>query len=190
MFNPVHTRGALLAVAAVLLAAAVPNAAAQSPWGNRDVGRPAEGSIEIVDESTVLVAAAGSGIGGKADRFHFSYKHFYGDVDLTVRIDSVTRADADMQSGVMFRGALGSQAKSVALLYSPVSGVVLQFERGVGVAGTFVAPAGASAADLARVRLSLKAVDTLASFAPQPPVASVQPDGKFQFDGIGADTGV
>ena len=126
MFNPVHTRGALLAVAAVLLAAAVPNAAAQSPWGNRDVGRPAEGSIEIVDESTVLVAAAGSGIGGKADRFHFSYKHFYGDVDLTVRIDSVTRADADMQSGVMFRGALGSQAKSVALLYSPVSGVVLQ----------------------------------------------------------------
>ena len=67
-----------------------------------------------------------------------------------------------------------------------VSGVVLQFERGVGVAGTFVAPAGASAADLARVKLNLKAVDALASFAPQPPAASVQPDGKFQFDGIGA----
>jgi hypothetical protein len=67
-----------------------------------------------------------------------------------------------------------------------VTGVVLQFERGGGVAGMLVAPPGASAADLARVKLSLKAIDTLASFAPQPPAVSVQPDGTFQFDGIGA----
>jgi hypothetical protein len=69
-----------------------------------------------------------------------------------------------------------------------LSGIVLQFERGVSVAGRIVSPAGASPADLARVRLGMKAVDMLASFANAPPAASIQPDGTFRFDGIGPGT--
>ena len=126
VFNPVRTRGALLGVLAVLLSGAASSASAQTVWSNRDVGRPAEGSIELVDDTTMLMAAAGTGIGGTADQFHFTYQHFYGDVDMVVRIDSVTKADADMQAGIMFRSTLGGQAKNVALLYSPLTGVVLQ----------------------------------------------------------------
>jgi len=69
-----------------------------------------------------------------------------------------------------------------------LSGIVLQFERGVTVSGRMVPPTGATAADLARVRLSMKAVDARASFAPAPPPAVIQPDGTYLFDGIGQGT--
>src|SRR6185295_596869 len=52
-----------------------------------------------------------------------------------------------------------------------LSGVVLQFERGVSVSGRVVPPAGATATDLARVRLGMRAADTLAAFGPAPPPA-------------------
>jgi carboxypeptidase family protein len=69
-----------------------------------------------------------------------------------------------------------------------LSGIVLQFERGVSVSGRIVTPPGATPADRARVRLGMKAADTRASFAPTPPGASIQPDGTFRFDGIGPGT--
>jgi len=69
-----------------------------------------------------------------------------------------------------------------------LTGIVLPFERGVSVSGRIVPPAGATAANIARVRLGMKAADALASFAPVPPAASIQPDGTFRFDGIGPGT--
>jgi protocatechuate 3,4-dioxygenase beta subunit len=66
-----------------------------------------------------------------------------------------------------------------------VSGIVLQFERGVSITGRVVPPAGAAAADVARVRLGMTPVDSYASFVPARVIGSTQPDGTFIFDGIG-----
>jgi hypothetical protein len=65
------------------------------------------------------------------------------------------------------------------------SGIVLQFERGVSITGRIVPPAGAAAADAARVRLGLTPVDSYTAFVPTRIVATTQPDGTFRFDGVG-----
>jgi hypothetical protein len=67
-----------------------------------------------------------------------------------------------------------------------VSGVILQFDRGVAVTGRLMLPGGSTPADFTRVRLGLAPVDSLASFGPAPPAATIQPDGAFKFDGIAA----
>lgn len=88
-----------------------------------------------------------------------------------------------LRSGMLYSG----EAEFI-LNDQDLSGIVLQFERGVSVSGRIVTPARATAGDLARVRLGLRAVDPRASLAPTPPPAVIQPDGVFRFDGIGRGT--
>jgi len=67
-----------------------------------------------------------------------------------------------------------------------ISGVVLQFERGVTVTGRIVPPAGAAAGAAASVRLAATPVDSYASLLPGAPViATTRQDGTFVFDGVG-----
>jgi hypothetical protein len=66
-----------------------------------------------------------------------------------------------------------------------VTGVVLQFDRGVTVSGKIVAPPGATLPDVTKARLTLANVDGLAAFGFAPPPALVQADGTFRFASIG-----
>jgi hypothetical protein len=66
-----------------------------------------------------------------------------------------------------------------------LSGIVLQFERGMSVVGKVVTTPGAKAIDFSRVQLGMRAVDVIASFGPAPPLATVQPDGTVRYQCIG-----
>jgi protocatechuate 3,4-dioxygenase beta subunit len=66
-----------------------------------------------------------------------------------------------------------------------ISGVVLQFERGVTVTGRIVPPVGAAAGAVANVRLGATPVDSYASLVPTRVIATTRRDGTFVFDGVG-----
>lgn len=67
-----------------------------------------------------------------------------------------------------------------------ISGVVLQFERGITVTGRIVPPAGAAAGAVANVRLGVVPVDGYTSLVPGARViATTRRDGTFVFDGVG-----
>jgi protocatechuate 3,4-dioxygenase beta subunit len=66
-----------------------------------------------------------------------------------------------------------------------ISGVVLQFERGVTVTGRIVPPAGSEPGAVANVRLGATPVDSYASLVPTRVVATTRPNGTFTFDGVG-----
>jgi len=66
-----------------------------------------------------------------------------------------------------------------------LSGIVLQFERGVTVTGRIVPPAGAAPGAVANVRLGATPVDSYASLVPARVIATTRPDGTFVFDGLG-----
>ena len=93
------------------------------------------------------------------------------------------------------RAGENGAAESASMLYSgetefflndqDLSGIVLQFARGVSVSGRIVPAAGARSGDLARVRLGIRAADTRGAFAPVPPPASIQDDGTYRIDGVG-----
>jgi uncharacterized protein (DUF2141 family) len=66
-----------------------------------------------------------------------------------------------------------------------ITGIVLQFERGVIVTGRLVPPTGAAAGAVANVRLGATPVDSYASLVPTRVVATTRPNGTFVFDGVG-----
>jgi protocatechuate 3,4-dioxygenase beta subunit len=67
-----------------------------------------------------------------------------------------------------------------------ISGVVLQFERGVTVTGRIIPPSAAPAGAAASIRLGATPVDSYASLVPGARViATTKQDGTFAFDGIG-----
>jgi hypothetical protein len=66
-----------------------------------------------------------------------------------------------------------------------ITGIVLQFERGITVTGRIVPPAGAAAGAVANVRLGAAPVDSYASLVPARVVATTRRDGTFVFDGVG-----
>jgi hypothetical protein len=66
-----------------------------------------------------------------------------------------------------------------------ISGIVLQFERGVAVTGRIVPPAGAVAGAVANVRLGATPVDSYAALVPARVIATTRPNGTFVFDGVG-----
>jgi hypothetical protein len=88
-----------------------------------------------------------------------------------------------LRSGMLYSGQVEFYVND-----QDVTGIVLPFERGVSVAGRIVPPAGATPAEVTRLRLAMRAADAITAFAPAPPPASIQPDGTYRFDGIGPGT--
>ena len=66
-----------------------------------------------------------------------------------------------------------------------ISGIVLQFERGVTVTGRIVPPPGAAPGTVANVRLGVTPLDSFASLVPARVIATTREDGTFVFDGVG-----
>jgi protocatechuate 3,4-dioxygenase beta subunit len=66
-----------------------------------------------------------------------------------------------------------------------ISGIVLQFERGVTVTGRIVGPPDAASGAVANVRLGATPVDSFASLVPTRVIATTRKDGTFVFDGVG-----
>jgi hypothetical protein len=71
------------------------------------------------------------------------------------------------------------------LVDQDISGVVLQFERGVTVTGRIVPPAGAAPGAVANVRLGATPFDSFISLVPTRVIATTRPNGTFVFDGVG-----
>jgi hypothetical protein len=69
-----------------------------------------------------------------------------------------------------------------------LSGIVLPFAVGTTISGQIVPPPGAAPGQVARVRLNIRAADTLTAFGPAPPPATVQENGTYRFDGVGPGT--
>ena len=66
-----------------------------------------------------------------------------------------------------------------------ISGIVLQFERGITVTGRIVPPPGAAPGAVANVRLGADPIDAFASLVPARVIAATRPDGTFVLDGVG-----
>ena len=75
-----------------------------------DVGSvAASGSTEALD-NTITVAGSGADISGSIDAFHFYRAPFFGDGEMTVRIDSMEGGNAAWaKAGLMIRAGTGNQ---------------------------------------------------------------------------------
>ena len=96
--NPSQATSAVVSA----VTASVPGAlvAAQS---NQDIGAPAiAGSVQF-SQGTYTVTAAGNDIWGTTDQFHYVYQPVSGDVDVSVRVQSIANTSGWAKAGVMIR---------------------------------------------------------------------------------------
>jgi fibro-slime domain-containing protein len=101
-----------------------------------DIGAPAingshsYNSLKDID----TMKGGGSDIWNSSDQFHFFYTRVKGDVDVSVKVISLTNTDSWAKGGIMIREKLTGNSKHATVLrpYSTANGIRLQFRRSDG----------------------------------------------------------
>src|SRR3954463_12600707 len=82
-----------------------------APWVARDVGSPSIAGSTTYSSGTYTVSAGGVDIWNTSDQFHFVYQKITGDVDVVVRVQSITKSDVWAKTGVMIRESLTGNSR-------------------------------------------------------------------------------
>jgi len=89
-----------------------------------EVGNPIPPSSSVPVIGGVDIAAAGTGLGDRADQFSFNYQKRTGDFDVRVRLESLELASVWTLAGLMARESLATNSPYAALLATPsISGI-------------------------------------------------------------------
>jgi regulation of enolase protein 1 (concanavalin A-like superfamily) len=83
-----------------------------------NIGSPAIPGTVTYNTGTYTVKAAGLDIWNTADQFHYIYQQVTGDVDVSIRLRSITQAHRWSKSGVMIRESLSPGSRHAFALLS------------------------------------------------------------------------
>ena len=114
---------------------------------NADVGSPSLQGSASFSGGTYTITGAGADIWGTSDQFHYVYRQATGDLDVKVRIASVSYTDRWSKAGVMIRESLQPDSAHALALVSAGKGYAFQRRdsegaTSVGTSGTNGAPPG------------------------------------------------
>jgi regulation of enolase protein 1 (concanavalin A-like superfamily) len=118
---------------------------------NADIGAPALDGSAAFSGGTYTLTAGGVDIWGTSDQFHYVYQQASGDMDVKLRVASITQADRWSKAGVMIRASLAANAAHGFALLSAAKGSAFQRRNVDG--GTSVNTPGPNTAPPGWVRL-------------------------------------
>ena len=110
-----------------------------------DIGAPAIRGTSRFADGVYTIGAGGSDIWGTRDEFHFVHLPIQGDVTITARVASVTRAHHWSKAGVMIRESLDSDSRHAYALVSAGRGTAFQRRSTTGGASEHTAGPPANA---------------------------------------------
>jgi hypothetical protein len=92
-----------------------------SPLTHNDVGRfyPVSKASFLGESRTFLLQAAGSGISGSADQFHYVHQPVASDAAIMAQITEMDESHAQLKAGVMIRETQAEDSKYVMMALSP-----------------------------------------------------------------------
>jgi regulation of enolase protein 1 (concanavalin A-like superfamily) len=126
-----------------------------SPWVSTDIGNPQISGRSTYSSGTFTITPRGGDIWGTSDQFHFVYRPITGDVEIVVRIVSITAsAHRWAKSGVMIRESLTAESRHAMMIGSAAAGYA--FQRRVQTASSSDSTAGPATAPPGWVRLVRK----------------------------------
>lgn len=125
--------------------------AVPAPQRAVDIGSPSIPGTASARSGTYTINAAGLDVWNTADQFHFVYQPITGDVDVSVRVRSLTQAHAWTKTGVMIRESLTPGSRHAFALVSAGGGY--GFHRRIDPDGFTDAGAGVTGAAPGWVRL-------------------------------------
>jgi regulation of enolase protein 1 (concanavalin A-like superfamily) len=91
-----------------------------------DIGSPAQRGSASYSGGTYTITAGGVDIWGTSDQFHYVYQQASGDLDVKVRIASISYADRWSKAGVMIRSSLDADAAHAMMVASAGKGYAFQ----------------------------------------------------------------
>lgn len=98
-----------------------------SIYAGAGVGAPTPAGGQTPVANGINLSGGGADIGGASDQFQFSYVQRTGDFDVKVRVDSLSRADAWSEAGLLAREALTPGARAASVMATPsISGCYFQ----------------------------------------------------------------
>jgi hypothetical protein len=139
------------ALSQVLLTAPSTTTTVPAPQIAANIGAPAIAGTATYSAGTYNVTAAGLDIWNTADQFHYIYQPVTGDIDVSVRLRSITAAHAWSKSGVMIRESLSPGSRHAFALLSAAKGYA--FHRRIDPNGFTVGGTGVTGAAPGWVRL-------------------------------------
>ena len=144
-----HNTGAL--TTAVLSQVIARPLVAPAPQRTVDIGSPSIPGTVAASSGTYTINAAGLDIWNTADQFTFTYQPVTGDVDVSVRVRSITQAHAWSKTGVMIRESLTAPSRHAFAFASAAGGY--GFHRRIDPGGYTTATAGVAGVPPVWVRL-------------------------------------
>ena len=97
-----------------------------SGQASADVGSPALHGSTSYGSGAYTIIAGGVDIWGTADQFHYLYQQASGDIDVKVRIASLSYADVWSKTGVMIRASLAADSAHAMAVVSAGKGYAFQ----------------------------------------------------------------
>lgn len=116
-----------------------------------DIGAPALPGSASFGGGSYTVTAGGIDIWGGSDQFHYVYQRASGDIDVKMRVASISYADRWSKAGVMLRASLNANSAHAFALMSAGRGSA--FHRRNTDGGLTVGTSGSAAAPPGWVRL-------------------------------------
>ena len=103
-----------------------------SEFLSQDIGNTGAQGFANLAGGTLTVNGSGHDIWHTEDAFHYYYKSFSGDGQITARIHSVTDTNIWAKAGVMIRDSLENNASNAFMLIRPSEGAAFQFRPTTG----------------------------------------------------------
>lgn len=110
-------------------------------WTAVDVGAVAAAGSTTNSGETVTMRGSGNDIWDNADEFHFRYRSWTGDGEVTARVNALTDTHPWAKAGIMFRESLTAASRHVFMCASFASGTALQ--RRITTGGSSESTSGA-----------------------------------------------
>ena len=109
-----------------------PSGAVPGPWREGDIGKVGVRGAAREAAGTWTVAGSGEDIFGAADSFHFVWRPWHGDGQITARVVRYQRRDMWTKVGVMARATAAAGSKFADVLVTPDKGAEMQWRTEAG----------------------------------------------------------
>jgi hypothetical protein len=99
------------------------------PWLTMDIGKPAKAGKSTYDATTKMYSVVGGGadIWGAKDQFNTAFQQVSGDVDITAKVESLTKSDPWTKAGLMIRDELTEGSVNACMAIASDNGLTFQY---------------------------------------------------------------
>lgn len=101
-------------------------------WSQQDIGAIGVSGQACYNNEIWNIQASGSDIGGTNDQFHFAYKTFTGDGNVSAKVETIDKVNPANKAGIMFRENTNPDARNAFIAFTSANEIIFQYRATTG----------------------------------------------------------